>query len=121
MITRNLQSAAACQRSRAVDHRGPGTTAPGAVTGDHLPGGGRRRRGPSLVTISPAGTGNPARAAPPPAVGTSAHSDAAHGGLHRGRRREPYRRKRDPPRGSMWVPITYATRRYSWITPPARS
>jgi hypothetical protein len=24
-------------------------------------------------------------------------------------------------RGELWVPKTYATRRYSWMTPPARS
>jgi len=69
-----------CQRQRAASAAAPHVTRPQA----------RRGSGQSPVTIHPAGTGKPARAAPPPAAGTSAHSGAAHSGQHRGRRQEPY-------------------------------
>jgi hypothetical protein len=59
------------------------------------------------MTMQAAGTGKRAHAAMLLAVGAGAHSGAARSGQHRGRRREPYRRKRDPPRGSRIRPARY--------------
>ena len=74
----------------------PRSTSPGPA--------GDSAHGPSPMTMQAAGTGKRAHAAMVLAGGAGAHSGAARSGQHRGRRQEPYRRKRDPPRGSRIRP-----------------
>ena len=79
----------------------PPARQPASAAAQHITRPRRRQRSwPSPMTMQAAGTGKRARAAMLLAAGAGAHSGAARSGRHRGRRREPYRRKRDPPRGS---------------------